>query len=532
MPPDIEQKIKISLEERDLKAAQKLVKELSREQRHLSDEFKDGKRSSQSYLDATRDLTKKQGKLENSIRDVTGALDAQTKSGKRAAAQLAASEKATERFDKASQGAALAGDVESNLRTVGGAAGALGGSAGAAVEKGVAGAGELFAVVEAAPRLKAAFAGMPSVLASAAASLGPGGLIAVGLAAGAAAAVAAWKHFNKAVEEGLKSLAAASGSFVDFAAGGGTAEGAQEEIVSSQRRIEFAQAEIARLEGEYANRDFTLLDRTFNEGEQAIADQIKEFKTQIGNEQAEITRFTDALTNGELPAAAKEVEAATSALTQAQTAAVASEKARSAAIQESTKSLAASTEATSRFSRAKIGPEGTGMMQGLSFAGLAGMGKTSEQTAAENDAEKERAALIRESADKEMDLRQDMADQRFNLELDNFRDIKQLNRDFNRSEADAQADGNFLQLTKITRDRKRAAEDQRTAFRDSQSDITRGAQKARRELEAETTASMRELNAVVGAGLNGVVSQFQNAMQRMSAAFGAKSGFGSAPRTG
>jgi hypothetical protein len=103
------------------------------------------------------------------------------------------------RFDKVSQDVALAGDVESNLRAVGGAAGAFGFGG---VETGISQIAELPALVEALPRLKESLMGLPSALSAAASSLGPVGL---GLGAVALAGAAAFKlassGINKAVEE-------------------------------------------------------------------------------------------------------------------------------------------------------------------------------------------------------------------------------------------------------------------------------------------------------------------------------------------
>jgi fused signal recognition particle receptor len=65
-------------------------------------------------------------------------------------------------FSRASKDVALAGDVESNIRTLGGAIGAMGGEAGRATEGIIAIGAEFPAVVEAAGRLPAALKGFPA----------------------------------------------------------------------------------------------------------------------------------------------------------------------------------------------------------------------------------------------------------------------------------------------------------------------------------------------------------------------------------
>jgi hypothetical protein len=114
-------------------------------------------------------LNKRQATLAKSTADVgdafkkaygaTGAksvdqtTDALKKQKKQLDKNLSAIELADKRFSEASRNAALAGDVESNVRTVGGAIGRFGGGA---LESKIGGGAEVFAVVEAIPRLKAA----------------------------------------------------------------------------------------------------------------------------------------------------------------------------------------------------------------------------------------------------------------------------------------------------------------------------------------------------------------------------------------
>lgn len=81
--------------------------------------------------------------------------------------------KLDEEFGKVSKDVALAGDVESQARTIGGGIGALGGRQ---AEQAIGTISELPAVIEALPKFKASLAGMPAAIDSAAKSIGvPGG---------------------------------------------------------------------------------------------------------------------------------------------------------------------------------------------------------------------------------------------------------------------------------------------------------------------------------------------------------------------
>lgn len=101
-------------------------------------------------------------------------------------------DQADRRFSQTSQNVALAGDAESNLRTVGGAIGAFGGQG---AEQAIGAGAEIFAVTEALPRLKESLAAFPQTATAAAQALGTttGALGALGVATialGAALAIA------------------------------------------------------------------------------------------------------------------------------------------------------------------------------------------------------------------------------------------------------------------------------------------------------------------------------------------------------
>jgi hypothetical protein len=137
---------------------------------------------------------------EQSFKRVGGKLTAQQR-------RLQA-EAADQAFTRASKDVALAGDVESNIRTLGGAIGAMGGEAGRATEGLIAVGAEFPAVVEAAGRLPAALKGFPASMQAAVAaitgmeiSLGTLAVAAGVFVAAAAAAAFALKGLSDASNE-------------------------------------------------------------------------------------------------------------------------------------------------------------------------------------------------------------------------------------------------------------------------------------------------------------------------------------------
>lgn len=154
----------------------------------------------------------------------------------------AATQRANDQFDQVSNNVGLAGDLESNARTLGGAISAFGGQQlGGAVGT----IAEIPAVVEALPRLKVAFAGLPATLGSAVTALGP-----VGIAFGAAAAAiaAAVVVAQKGVEDLKRATAARLSAEEDIAtqiAGGLTTGGAQAQL-AELKRLQELQTELVR----------------------------------------------------------------------------------------------------------------------------------------------------------------------------------------------------------------------------------------------------------------------------------------------
>lgn len=106
---------------------------------------------------------RKARELEQAVENVG---DAARQTGQQLQSSLDA---ANDRFSRVSNDVALAGDAESALRTVGGAASAFGGQG---VGQAIGVGAELFAVTEALPRLKTALAAFPQTAGAAAAALG------------------------------------------------------------------------------------------------------------------------------------------------------------------------------------------------------------------------------------------------------------------------------------------------------------------------------------------------------------------------
>ena len=131
---------RLILEAQGTKEAEKQIADLRKEQARLEKEIKEGARSTDLAEGAMKELVAQYKKAIAAERELADEVDrVNDKFGERRK-----SIDAQNRFDRTSQGVALAGDVESNLRTIGGAAGAFGARG---IEQGLAGGSEIFAVV-------------------------------------------------------------------------------------------------------------------------------------------------------------------------------------------------------------------------------------------------------------------------------------------------------------------------------------------------------------------------------------------------
>jgi chromosome segregation ATPase len=184
---------------------------------------------------------------------------------------------ANDQFDRTSRGVSLAGDVESNLRTVGGAAGAFGATG---IERGISQVAEVPALIEALPRLKDAFVGLPAVVDTAAQALGAGGIAFTAFAAVAIAVVSS-------ILEQQGKAAAALGTYIDeyeafnraVLEGSQTTEQTIKELEQLNRLREFETQNVKdiqqRLDGEFVGLD--PLERAAKE----LDPTVKELRSQL-----------------------------------------------------------------------------------------------------------------------------------------------------------------------------------------------------------------------------------------------------------
>lgn len=113
---------RLILEAQGAKDAEKDIANLRKEQNRLEDAIKDSTDSTGKATKETAELVEQYKKLINEERDLRKVVeDTNDKYGERRKVLAA-----NDQFDRTSQGVSLAGDAESNLRTIGGAAGAFG----------------------------------------------------------------------------------------------------------------------------------------------------------------------------------------------------------------------------------------------------------------------------------------------------------------------------------------------------------------------------------------------------------------------
>lgn len=513
---DIEQRIRLVLEGRDLQQAERLLADLTREQNKLRKEFKSGERDVDSFLSSMRDLQKEERKTEAVINDVTAALDKQG----------AATRRANDDFSKVSSDVALSGDIESGLRTIGGAAGFFGAPG---AEKALAGGGEVFAVVEALPKLKTALAGLPSVLKNAASALGPTGIFVGIVLAGLAVLVAAARRANADMKAAVDARLNVEEEVAARVARGDSTEAVRAEIAELerllpeqqrleeearvQRRAAFEERTEEALGSEFLGRVREATGITESTEIQAALDRRIGATAQT---EERIRLLTEALERGDFAA-----EEATSAEEELQK----QREASTQVIQEATRA----EQERARFQRGDLGAGASSQL--LSAGGLVSM-----LTGGASDKEGQKRLEDQKELDKQLaDLRQDTAERRIEEQLDYRRNVIDIDRDYDRRQEDALAKGRFLELRNANRDERRAEEDAKINSRRANEDINREATRARDEYENQ----FRELSAITETGMNRVNALFSQGLQRMEAAtarFAQGSGsalgglFGLAPR--
>lgn len=206
---------------------------------NLNAEFLKGEKSASEFRSEL-------SKLEKEAKTLNKALDSLETPRKMQVTPPSGIDVANDRFDRVSRDVGLAGDVGSNLRTVGGAVGAFGGGA---IESTVSSLAEIPDVIEALPRLKESFAGMPQVLGKASASLGiPGGTAGLlgamgGVAVVVGAGMLAFNEYAKRAElarEAQRAYNESLGEAIRLMESGGTSEDVQsqrEELEENTRVV-------------------------------------------------------------------------------------------------------------------------------------------------------------------------------------------------------------------------------------------------------------------------------------------------------
>lgn len=232
-------RLDLDFAKREAQEAYKSLLQLDKQYRALADA------QGENSIDAVRlrtALVRQKGevsKLETEWQAATNALELYNAEAREAQRQRF---DANTNFDAVSRNVALAGDVQSNL----GALSALTSSGEIAI------AGELFALAEELPRLKAALQGIPGVISSAVTALGPVG---IGLGAAVIGAGVIFSQVAGQIEEGNRRLERGIETILGFrravADGSLSTEDARQRLEELRREQEIYAADLALLEGEY-----------------------------------------------------------------------------------------------------------------------------------------------------------------------------------------------------------------------------------------------------------------------------------------
>jgi len=545
MPEIIEQIIRYEAETGDaekklkkLKGTQSdLVKAFAELKRDKSlDELRDNAlaaaRQTGDLVDAAKQLGRELravGATEDEISRVTKEFSQMAAQAEKAAQAARGIAPAKGNFDTVSENVSLAGDAESSIRAISGAIGTLGGEVGAQIEQLTNVGAEFLAVTEAAPRLVASLSGLPQTISAAASALGPAGLLVAGVAAGAAALVALYKNSIKEQEKALQAFAQASAEFVDFVAGGGTTKEAVASQEENLRRIEIIEKEKLRLETEYAERRFNILDRFLNDGEEALANQVKEFDNEIRDLTAANDRYQEAIEDNELATndaasaqeeASKEIKSASQAFDSATSKYKSSASSQKSAMESASSALDnlgnTATSAASRFDSAassfnsarparQLSGDASGETLGLNDSYTFSFGtrkrrKSSSSSPSTSTAAKDQDNAYQDYLERQ---RQFQKDQQSAL-LDHERAVEDIRRDARDSREDSVRQRDFAGAAQSIRDEDRAIRDQKI--------------NTQRRLDDLATAQQQELS-IHRAGQAAILNQTQSFFNQLSGQF-------------
>jgi len=266
-------------------------------------------RSQKALTDASKSVSKLEKELMGLSRVkpgdniATGLSKVKTEAdtAKKSMQSLADSVKvANDRFSETSNRVSLAGDVESNLRTVGGAIGSFGGTE---VSGAIGAVAEVPAIIEALPKLKEAFVGLPGAIGAAAGSLGPAGLAVVGAIVAVTVVFQALQVESEKSAKMVMSTIEANRQVRENAARGATSLDAESSLGELNR--------LRQQEGELLKNAETLYAKSIeaqgilqtayrltSPEEEALATQITKSKDTVNSYDAQIRQLSIALEDG------------------------------------------------------------------------------------------------------------------------------------------------------------------------------------------------------------------------------------------
>ena len=315
----VDVKTRLVLEAEGHKDAERALSDLTKEQNRLEREIKESAKSTDIASDAMQGLVKQYKQAIDAERELRDEVDrVNDKYGERRKVL-----EANDKFGRTSEGVSLFGDAESNLRTLGGAAGAFGATG---IEQGISQVSEIPAIVEAIPRLKEAAVGLPAALGQAAASMGPVGAVAT-VAFGAV--LLAVNNFATESQKRAEELNSAADAFRDRnqqIGEGITSSEIEEKLETLRRSREAEQETLDKLNQVYDDNinNAGLLGvaaKTLSYEEEALIEQIKNSEKAVGELDNQITGWNGSLDDASVAlndVIAKERELAQARLSDAQ----------------------------------------------------------------------------------------------------------------------------------------------------------------------------------------------------------------------
>lgn len=448
----------------------------------------------------------------------------------------------SERFDAVSRDVGLAGDVQSNLGAVGGLAGAAGlpGAGGVGV------AGELVALVEELPRLKAAVQGMPATIQAAGMALGGTGAGLVGALGIAAVAIGAVAIAARVAADQIKQAAQDFSQVIDarvqveklIAAGDTTTAQAQE--LAQARAAEAEAVRKVQAELEAAQAGLTGFQKLLNQivnllpGIDGINDKIRQLDDEADGLEAEVGQLNQAIESGRFAAgdraaaetasadASAALEKALASSTQTADVRAESEAKLAAAMSESATVANEAGAAFDRFARDAQGRSTRSFgFRAIGGGGGGGGGGRAATAQAAQPRRDEAADIQRQIADAERKAGQARVDAaiQYNRDIekiatDNARRLEDIRRQAARQEQDAARNRDFAgvisareqsaqQIADANLEADRAAADRRTALDAQLADQTRANQRQlaqlRSKVQAEGQILQQGYNQALGA---------------------------------